>query len=43
MVSFNFTLRLVQAWMNYAALVSLGGVIGPFLSSAIVYRIPAEL
>jgi len=30
-----------KAWMNYVALVSLGGVIGPFLSSAIVYRIKA--
>jgi len=28
-----------KAWMNYAALVSLGGVIGPFLSSAVVYII----
>jgi len=30
-----------KAWMNYAALVSLGGVIGPFLSSAVVYWIKA--
>mmetsp|Transcript_9324 Transcript_9324/g.29099 ORF Transcript_9324/g.29099 Transcript_9324/m.29099 type:complete len:460 (-) Transcript_9324:122-1501(-) len=30
-----------KAWMNYAAIVSLGGVIGPFLSSAVVYRIKA--
>lgn len=30
-----------KAWMNYAALVSLGGVIGPVLSSAIVYQIRA--
>merc|ERR1711865_300310 len=30
-----------KAWMNYAALVALGGVVGPFLSSAIVYRIKA--
>merc|ERR1711884_249154 len=30
-----------KAWMNYAALVSLGGVIGPFLSSAVVYSIKA--
>jgi len=30
-----------RAWMNYAALVSLGGVIGPFLSSAAVYRLKA--
>jgi hypothetical protein len=28
-----------QAWKNHAALVSLGGVIGPFLSSAVVFRI----
>jgi len=27
--------------MNYAALVSLGGVIGPFLSSAVVYGVQA--
>lgn len=30
-----------KAWMNYSALVSLGGVIGPFASNAIVYRIQA--
>mmetsp|Transcript_18118 Transcript_18118/g.56796 ORF Transcript_18118/g.56796 Transcript_18118/m.56796 type:complete len:462 (+) Transcript_18118:95-1480(+) len=30
-----------KAWMNYAAIVSLGGVIGPFISSAAVYRIKA--
>jgi len=28
-----------KAWMNYAALVSLGGVIGPFLSNMVVYQI----
>ncbi|CAK0843485.1 unnamed protein product [Prorocentrum cordatum] len=28
-----------KAWMNYAAVVSLGGVIGPFLSNAMVYLI----
>jgi len=26
-----------KAWMNYTALVSLGGVVGPFLSNALVY------
>jgi len=30
-----------KAWMNYAALVSLGAVIGPFLSNIVVYRIKA--
>merc|ERR1712138_236225 len=30
-----------KAWMNYAALVSLGGVIGPFLSNAAVYQLKA--
>lgn len=28
-----------KAWMNYAAVVSLGGVIGPFISNAMVYMI----
>lgn len=28
-----------KAWMNYAAVVSLGGVIGPFLSNVMVYLI----
>jgi len=30
-----------KAWMNYAAIVSLGGVIGPFLSGVLVYRVKA--
>lgn len=30
-----------KAWMNYAAIVSLGGVIGPFLSGIVVYRVKA--
>jgi len=30
-----------KAWMNYAAIVSLGGVIGPFISSAVVYQVKA--
>lgn len=30
-----------KAWMNYAAIVSLGGVIGPFISSAAVYHVKA--
>mmetsp|Transcript_29434 Transcript_29434/g.80487 ORF Transcript_29434/g.80487 Transcript_29434/m.80487 type:complete len:461 (+) Transcript_29434:110-1492(+) len=30
-----------KAWMNYAALVSLGGVFGPFLSTILVYWIKA--
>jgi len=28
-----------KAWMNYAAVVSLGGVIGPFMSNAMTYWI----
>merc|ERR1712032_1434027 len=29
-------IRKSKAWMNYAALISLGGVVGPFLSSLLV-------
>eukprot|EP00405_Crypthecodinium_cohnii_P016322 CAMPEP_0206463520 /NCGR_PEP_ID=MMETSP0324_2-20121206/26656_1 /ASSEMBLY_ACC=CAM_ASM_000836 /TAXON_ID=2866 /ORGANISM="Crypthecodinium cohnii, Strain Seligo" /LENGTH=469 /DNA_ID=CAMNT_0053935949 /DNA_START=84 /DNA_END=1493 /DNA_ORIENTATION=+ len=30
-----------KAWMNYAAVVSLGGVVGPFLSNVVVYWVKA--
>eukprot|EP00933_Yihiella_yeosuensis_P078702 TRINITY_DN9048_c0_g1_i1.p1 TRINITY_DN9048_c0_g1~~TRINITY_DN9048_c0_g1_i1.p1 ORF type:complete len:461 (+),score=63.86 TRINITY_DN9048_c0_g1_i1:73-1455(+) len=30
-----------KAWMNYTALVSLGGVVGPFLSNLMMYAIEA--
>lgn len=32
-------IRKKKAWMNYTALISLGGVVGPFLSTFMIYGI----
>lgn len=36
-----FGINKKKAWMNYTALVSLGGVVGPFLSNAMIYGLEA--